>query len=256
MTTQEQIGDHQRAEGEASNAFGLGPLIVPRAVDVLTAELRERILGGQLKAGASLPPERDLVLQTKMSRTTVRQALKALEVQGLLQIRAGRGGGAFVQRPDNEGVINSVDVFVRGRNVRYATLLETREAIEPKCSALAADRHTDADLARLDAANEEMAAAEADLPKFLEANVRWHVAVADASHNELLSAFMHAIARTIYSTTEEEDFTDSAVREMTLRAHRKTTDAIRRHDAAEAARRMERHISVGWLSGLIGEEGS
>ena len=66
----------------------LGPMKVPKASDVLANELRERILSGEFAEGTALPPERDLVTQTRMSRTTVREALRILEVQGLVRIRA------------------------------------------------------------------------------------------------------------------------------------------------------------------------
>ena len=73
----------------------LAPMQVPKASDVLANDLRERILSGEFPEGTSLPPERDMVVQTQMSRTTVREALRILEVQGLVRIRTGRSGGAF-----------------------------------------------------------------------------------------------------------------------------------------------------------------
>ena len=220
----------------------LGPMSVPKASDVLAQELRERILSGQFAEGVTLPSERDLVTQTRMSRATVREALRMLEVQGLVHVRTGRGGGAFVRQPGRDGVVHSVELLVRGRQVRLSALLETREAIEPTCAALAAARRTDADLALLDAANDELDAARHDLPAFLAANIRWHLAVADASHNELLSAFMHSISRTLYSSTENEEFVDDAVRDAAIRAHRSVTEAIRTGDADAATRRMQRHV--------------
>src|SRR3981081_2656799 len=74
----------------------LGPVDVPKASDVLAGELRERILNGELAEGAPLPAERELVKQTQMSRATGREALRSLEVQSLVRVKAGRAGGAFV----------------------------------------------------------------------------------------------------------------------------------------------------------------
>ncbi|MGH9271598.1 MAG: FadR/GntR family transcriptional regulator [Ilumatobacteraceae bacterium] len=220
----------------------LGPIAVPKASDVLARELRERILSGQFTEGAALPSERDLVSQTRMSRATVREALRMLEVQGLLEVRAGRGGGAFVRQPGSDAVANSVELFVRGRQVRLSALLETREAIEPTCAELAADRRTDDDLARLEAANQAIEAVRNDLPAFLSANVHWHLVVAETSHNELLSAFMHSISRILYTSTENEEFVDADVRSTAIRAHHAVTNAIRDGDPAAARRRMERHV--------------
>ncbi|NKQ51897.1 FadR family transcriptional regulator [Amycolatopsis sp. K13G38] len=215
---------------------------VPKASDVLANELRERILDGEFPEGTALPPERELVSQTQMSRTTVREALRILEVQGLVRIKTGRAGGAFVQRPGRDSVATSVSLLIRGQQIRLAALLETREAIEPFCARLAARHRTDADLDRLDAANKDIADPDGSLASFLQANVDWHVAVATASHNELLTGLMTALSQAIYTATENEDFVDAEVRRTTVRAHKSITEAIRAQDPDAAVRRMGRHV--------------
>jgi GntR family transcriptional repressor for pyruvate dehydrogenase complex len=223
-------------------AVQLSPMQVPKASDVLADDLRERILRGEFPEGTALPPERELVTQTQMSRATVREALRILEVQGLVRIKTGRSGGAFVQRPGEDSVASSVSLLIRGRQIRMAALLETREAIEPVCAQLAAKYRTDDDLARLEEANEAISVESGSLASFLQANVDWHVAVAVASHNELLTGFMSALSRAIYASTDNQGFIDTAVRRTTVRAHRTITKAIRAQDADAAVRRMSRHV--------------
>ncbi len=224
------------------SSIQLSPMKVPKASDVLANELRERILSGEFVEGTGLPAERDLVTQTRMSRTTVREALRILEVQGLIRIKAGRTGGAFVQRPGEEAMASTVNLLIRGRQIRLAALLETREAIEPFCARLAALNRTDDDLRDLDASNAAIAATSNGLSAFLEANVEWHVAVARASHNEILSGLMSALSRAIYAATDDEGFVDDEVRRTALHAHETITKAIRDGDADAAARRMTRHV--------------
>jgi GntR family transcriptional repressor for pyruvate dehydrogenase complex len=224
------------------SSIQLSPMKVPKASDVLANELRERILTGEFAEGMGLPAERDLVIQTRMSRTTVREALRILEVQGLIRIKAGRTGGAFVQKPGEEAMASTVNLLIRGRQIRLAALLETREAIEPFCAQLAAMNRTDDDLAVLDAANIAIADDSGDLAQFLGANVDWHVAVARASHNELLSGLMTALSRAIYASTEDEQFVDLTVRHTAVHAHDTITEAIRAGDADAAVRRMKRHV--------------
>ena len=219
----------------------LSPMEVPKASDVLANELRERILSGEYPEGTPLPPERELVVQTRMSRTTVREALRILEVQGLIRIKAGRAGGAFVQRPGEESVARSLELLIRGRQIRLASVHETREAIEPSCARLAALHRTAEDLRTLDAANEAIVAA-GDLDEFLRANVDWHVAVAQAGHNEILNGVMIALSRAIYTATDNEGFVNDEVRDIAARAHRSVTRAIRERDADAAVRRMTRHV--------------
>jgi DNA-binding FadR family transcriptional regulator len=193
----------------------LTPVDVPKASDVLARELRERILSGELTEGTALPAERELVKQTQMSRATVREALRILEVQNLVRVRAGRAGGAFVQRPTTKSMANSVTLMIRGQKIKLADLMETREALEPFCAELAARNRTDDDLAVLDKANKDIANPDADLPGFLQAN---------------------------YTGTENAAFVDDDVRAVTQRAHRSITTAIRSRDAEAAARRMRRHV--------------
>jgi DNA-binding FadR family transcriptional regulator len=231
-----------RTQGGDKSAIRLTPMKVPKASDVLANELRERILTGEFAEGTGLPAERDLVTQTRMSRTTVREALRILEVQGLIRIKAGRTGGAFVQQPGEEAMASTVNLLIRGRQIRLAALLETREAIEPFAARLAAVNRTDADLSALEAANLLIAEASGDLAPFLEANVEWHVAVARASHNEILSGLMVALSRAIYAATEDESFVDVEVRKTAVRAHETITAAIRDRDPDAAVRRMTRHV--------------
>ena len=220
----------------------LTPVDVPKASDVLARELRERILSGELTEGTALPAERELVKQTQMSRATVREALRILEVQNLVRVRAGRAGGAFVQRPTTKSMANSVTLMIRGQKIKLADLMETREALEPFCAELAARNRTDNDLDVLDQANKDIANPDADLPAFLHANLNWHVGVAMAGHNELLIGFMTALSHAIYTGTENAAFVDDDVRAVTQRAHRSITTAIRSGDAEAAARRMRRHV--------------
>lgn len=211
----------------ARHPVQLQPMQVPKASDVLANDLRERILRGEFPSGTALPPERELVTQTRMSRTTVREALRILEVQGLVTIKTGRSGGAFVQQPGGDSVATSVNLLIRGQQLRLIDLLETREAIEPACAGLAAKYRQDEDIAVLENANKTINDLDISLEAFLQANVDWHIGVAVASHNELLTGFMTALSNAIYSSTENKAFVDDEVRKTTYKAHKTITDASR-----------------------------
>jgi GntR family transcriptional regulator, transcriptional repressor for pyruvate dehydrogenase complex len=223
-------------------ANGSPALPGPKASDVMADDLRERILTGEFAEGTPLPPERELVAQHGVARTTVREALRILEVQGFVWIKMGRTGGAYVRKPSQESVAASVSLLIRGRQIRLTDLLETRESIEPQCARLAAKYRTEEDLERLDAANRAIGAKSASLVDFLQANVDWHIAVATATHNELLTGFMLALSRAIYASTDTKGFINDNVRRTTVRAHRSITRAIRDQDPEAAVRRMLRHV--------------
>jgi GntR family transcriptional repressor for pyruvate dehydrogenase complex len=234
--------DDARHDSQGRLSVQFAPMSVPKASDILVNELRERILSGELPVGTTLPAERDLVEQTQMSRTTVREALRILEVQGLLRIVAGRAGGAVVQRPSSDAVVSSVSALIRGQQIRLTTLLETRRAIEPICAQLAAEHRTDEDLAALEQINAALANPDSSFAEFLQANVDWHVAVARATHNELIAAFMVALSRAVYAATANEAYGAPESRSLTIRAHRSITEAVRKQDVTAAVRRMSRHL--------------
>jgi DNA-binding FadR family transcriptional regulator len=176
-----------------------------------------------------------------MSRATVREALRILEVQNLVRVKAGRAGGAFVQRPTTKSMANSVSMLIRGRRIKLADLMQTREALEPFCAELAARNRTDKELAELDRANEAIVDPEADLAQFLQANVDWHVGVAVASHNELLTGFMIALSEAICAGTE-----NAVRRRRGSGDHREGPPVdhcgVRDRDTVAAGRRMRRHV--------------
>ena len=219
---------------------------VPKAADVLAAALREKIFKGDLREGADLPPERELGGQVGVSRATVREALRILEGEGLLETRVGRNGGSMVSRPGSEPIERSVGIFIRGQRIRFEAVLETRAAIEPASARFAAAHRTDADLEELERchATLEQASRDNDVEGYVTANLDWHVQVVRASHNELLIAFISAVSQAVYLETDVKGFNSAVVRNAVIRAHRTVMDAIRDRDGDAAARRMERHVGA------------
>jgi GntR family transcriptional repressor for pyruvate dehydrogenase complex len=219
----------------------LSPLRVPRASDLLAEELRERIFRGEVPVASALPSMRALMAQTQLSRSTVHEALRILEIQGLVEIRTGCAGGTFVKDLGQDAVADTLTLLLRGRRIDMVRMLEARSAMEPSCAVLAALHRSAADLVALDRANEAMAASES-LAAFLDASIAWHVAVARASGNEILGGFLQAVSRSVYAAAHSQGFADDEVRRVTERAHRRITDAIRDQDPDAARRRMARHL--------------
>jgi DNA-binding FadR family transcriptional regulator len=222
----------------------LTPIDIPKAADVLADVLREQILDGQLGVGVSLPSERELALQSGLSRATVREALLILEVEGLVLTRMGRNGGTEVMRPRTETVQRSIQTFIRGQGIRFESVLQAREAIEPQSARLAALHHTDEDWAGLLERHRHIQECIADVPAFLQANLQWHVSLVRASHNELLIAFTQAISQAVYEATDLRGFNSPEVRQAVVQAHQRVMDAIEQRDGDAAWRRMGRHVGA------------
>lgn len=222
----------------------LSPIDIPKAADVLADVLREQILEGQLGEGSTLPSERDLAEQSGLSRATVREALLILELDGLVQTRTGRKGGAEVVKPRSETVQRSIHTFIRGQGVRFESVLQARQAIEPQSARLAALNHTPEDWAALIECHQAIQDCVSDIPAFLQANLQWHVCLVRASHNELLIAFTQAIAQSVYRATDLLGLNPPEVRRAVVQAHQKVMDAIEQRDADAAWRRMGRHVGA------------
>ena len=226
--------------------LNLKPVNVPKAADVLAGVLREKILGGDLDEGTDLPNERDLCIQSGLSRASVREALRILEGEGLILTRVGRNGGSAVVRPTSAGIERSVEIFIRGQGIRLEAVLETRAAIEPPSARFAAMHRTDADVEEIEKcqARLEQASEAGNVEAYIRANLDWHVQVVRASHNELLMAFISAVSQSVYLATDLDGFNSVEVRNTVIHAHRRVMDAIKARDADAAERRMERHVGA------------
>jgi len=216
----------------------------PKASDMLAAQLRARIRSGDWGEGSSLPTERNLASQSGLSRASVREALRMLEVDGLIEIRPGRNGGARVRRPAGEGLTRHLELFIWGQNIGFEHLHDVREALEALGAYGAAQARTDRDLEELVRKTEAVERAADDVVAYLDANLDWHLAVVRASHNPLLVSFMEVLANAIHRSTESDVFDSAEVRASTLRIHRAILDAIIARDADAARRRMTRHVGA------------
>ena len=223
----------------------IGAIKVPKSCDVLASRLQQQILSGAYPPGSGLPTERELVEGTGLSRGSVREALRILEAQGLIQTRAGRYGGSVVSRPTDQLLAAHINLFAKGLSITLSALVEARQALEPMVAYLAAKNRTEEDLlslqqiaARLDEA------APIDVPQFLKENANWHSAIAVASHNDLLRAFTASISGMMLEASRIENFAPKDVRLLVMQAHRRILDAIKAGDAEAAKRRAERDVQA------------
>ena len=224
---------------------GLGRIKVPKSSDVLAERLKQEILGDGYNLGAALPTERELVSTTGLSRGSVREALRILEAQGLVNTRAGRYGGTTVSQPTADHLASHINLYVKGRSVTLRALVEVRLALEPMVAALAAERRTDADLANLHAIAERIEwAADNDLSGFLAENVNWHDAIAAASHNDLLQAFATSVSGLMFEASQIKEFASAEVRQRVRHAHARILEAIEAGDSDLARRRVERDVQA------------
>lgn len=219
-------------------------IVVPKASDVLAERLRGMILGGTLATGDQLPTERDLVLETGLSRSSVREALRILEIEGLIATRPGRAGGSVVTLPGRAPLVRSMELFVRSHGIRLEALLECRIGLEPFLAKLAARNHTEPQLEEIRSLHKEFVASVDDVPRYKRVNLEWHLAIARASGNEPLFALMEAISEPIMEAAGYQQVTTDEIRRKTVRAHERILKAIENRDEEAAFAAMERHVTA------------
>lgn len=206
---------------------------------LLAADLRHQILNGQLTADQQLPPEAELTARLRISRETLREALRILESQQLVEIRRGRGGGAVVRRPGLEAVGRYVALLLQLRKTTLGHLEEARSVIEPPAAEQVAIRAGYDDLDNLVALHDVERAAEGDPLSFVAAMSAFDQAVTELSGNRTLGViagvFRDIYAGQVYSAIGSDN-TVSAERiaRRVVVSHSAFLDAARRRDASLA----------------------
>lgn len=218
----------------------LSVIKIQKGFETLAEMLRTQILNGKIGPGQALPNERELVEQSGLSRGSVREALRVLETQGLVSTRVGRNGGRIAVQSSTDTVKSSLDHFIRGQQVPFPVLMETVEALEPSLARLAAIHRDDADIAALQLASKKLRASTTPT-RFLAANSGWHSAMAQASHNPILTAIYHTLGSGLLDP-HVAGFASTEIRLAVVQAVAKVEAAIVAGDGEAAKRRMERHV--------------
>ncbi|MBL8308708.1 MAG: GntR family transcriptional regulator [Rubrivivax sp.] len=222
-----------------------------RAADAVVRALEQRILEGSLKPGDKLPAEREFAQAFGVSRPTLRQALQTLAAKGLLDTR--HGGGTFVTDRLLAPFVDPWQQMLAGNPLLHRDLLEFRQMLERQAAALAADRATDADLAALDQAYAELdhAYQHDDLDACIAADVAFHQAVAEASHNAMVAHLTASLMRLIHDhvTTNLAYLHARPQRWALLRAqHQAIWESVRERRPERAAEAAAGHIEFVRLS--------
>lgn len=219
------------------------PVRIVRASDEVVRQIKTRIFGGQLAPGDQLPPEKDLTKQFALSRITIRDALRVLESQGLIEIRVGARGGAFVATPSPQWVTESLTNMLRLQRTSIRQLVEARLVVEPQVAALAAQRATARDLrAMAQAIANARAGRRARDPYFIPHSVAFHMALAEAAKNQVL-LFAVSSFRTLFHEAVARLLPADGMARRAIVDHQKILEAINARDAERARRLVYAHVS-------------
>jgi GntR family transcriptional regulator, transcriptional repressor for pyruvate dehydrogenase complex len=214
----------------------LRPVSRPRLYEQVAQQILAWVRDNGLEVGDRLPPERDLAVRLGVSRATVSQALVAMEVVGVIHVRHG-DGAVLVDSSGSSKVVEAL----RRHAQQLPDIIEAREALESKLAALAAERRTEEDLARIDAALADMKRDIEDGGRGVEGDEAFHAAVTTAGHSALLQQLMNEISDLI-KETRIESLSQPGRPQESLGGHRAIAAAIRDQNPDAAAAAMRAHV--------------
>ncbi|MFI0861872.1 FadR/GntR family transcriptional regulator [Streptomyces smyrnaeus] len=216
------------------------PLSAPRRAPLaaqVIATLRQQITSGQWPVGSRIPTEPELVEQLGVARNTVREAVRALAHNGLLDIRQG-SGTYVVATSELAGVMHR-----RFAGADLGHVAELRSALETAGARLAARRRTDADLRQLDGllARREAAWDSGEVEPFIDADRSLHMGVVSASHNEVLTAVYADLAEVLRAYLRQD--VGEELRQEDYMDHARLLEAIQAQDADAASKEAASHTA-------------
>jgi GntR family transcriptional repressor for pyruvate dehydrogenase complex len=226
--------------------MGIEPVRSTRIYEEIVRQIKAMIAEGRLKSGDQLPPERDLADKFVVSRTSVREALRALESLGLVEIRPGEG--TFVKEISVEALIEPLALVMASQREAIGELFEARRLLEPAIAALAARRATPDEIQEMERILEEQAKEIAVGRTGLSQDGQFHAAIAGAAHNRAIMRIVHGIMD-LLTQSREESLNTPGRPTRSHEDHRRMLDAIKRRDPAAAERVMLDHLNA--VEGLV-----
>jgi GntR family transcriptional repressor for pyruvate dehydrogenase complex len=227
----------------SKSKFHITPLPRRRVFEAVADTIRQGIFAGKLLPGHKLPPEREMASRYQTSRVALREALRALENEGMIVIKRGFGGGAFVSDFDNalKALRESLNTVVKLGQAKSVHLTEVRRILEPQIAQIATLRATPSDLRDIEAVvlaqEEELRTSKLSRRYDME----FHRLVVKATHNPVLAVVVNAINDSL----RESIFRSKLSQDMRARVvdnHRTIFEALRDRKSEEAQKSMSDHV--------------
>ncbi|MED0701212.1 FadR/GntR family transcriptional regulator [Aeribacillus composti] len=222
-----------------SNIFN--ELTNTRVYEKIVDQIKQLIEEGKLKPNDRLPPERELAKILGCSRTSLREACRVLESEGIIISKPG--GGRFVQKVDQSLIlkyqINPIDVLEKTTVIQF---LEAREALEPKIAEIACERATKEDIEKMEKALKLMEEKLKNPEEEIDADSNFHLSLAQATHNFVFISFMDTNLN-LYRQVRKQTLQSQARYSESFFEHEAILEAVKQKDKANASEAMKVHLS-------------
>ena len=207
----------------------------------IVIQILDLIRDKKLKPGDRLPSETELSAMLGVSRPSLREALRALSVMNVVEIR--QGSGTYVTSLQPELLVEHLEFIFSLDNSTFIQLLQARSVIEPGITELAANQITDKEIATLEAVIARSVSSLNDPNEFMTADAELHTLIAAASHNPILMRFMESIGR-LGLASRRRTTQLPGVAEQVVKDHRAILEALKSRDPVAAREAMRRHLAT------------
>ena len=207
-------------------------------------QIQKLILSGKVKPGDKLPSERELGEMLKVSRNSIREALRSLEILGIIECR--QGGGNYIKLDISSGLIEPLSIMFQLHGGSIMDILEARRAMESEAAALAAKRHSPRQASELKTIMEKTKTAKSEAEN-IRLDKEFHLRIAEYSGNVLLLSFLTAISSLLERSIKDgrrailKSFDNHS---SLIKAHERICKAILARKPAAAARAIDSHFKM------------
>jgi len=223
---------------------------IPKTAEVVANQIRQRIIRGELKEGDALPQETELTLQFRISRPTLREALRILESDGLLDISRGTRRGALIRRPDIKIAARHANLVLQVDNVSLDDVYSTLTVIEPAAVRIVAEKATKANVALLREHIRQMHACLDDDRAYGAALAAFHRTLVDLAGLRSLTVLVDMLAKVIegYIVTVQKSAASTVdshpAKVKSMKAKEKLITLIEAHSAPEAEKLWRNYLEI------------
>ena len=214
------------------------------APEIVVEQILKKLQSGEITTGARLPSQRALAQSFGVGRSSMREALNALAVMGYLDVQQGRGTFIAQQLPDANPSISKLQAALKAGSL--LDVIELRETLECKAAELAAERSDSRHLRRLEQALRDMEESQEDYRRFLQADVEFHITLAEATTNQIFSEIVRFLLEKVvgHHETFKTTLISLEYRSHSIRTLKQVLACIKREDGRGAAEWMREHLNA------------
>ena len=206
----------------------------------IVAQIRERLFDGRMRPGDFVGTERSLALEFGVSRLTMRDALRILEANGIIEVKVGKSGGVRVAQPGAGRFADALAVQLTLAGVTHRELFEAQMAVETQAARIAADVAPCADFDRLGEHLDRVRAAAGDDRVFVRESLEFHMAIVRTSGNRVLIAQFEALRHLTWRIILPHH--SQALAQQVIARHAAVLAALRKRDGERAAKLVAGHL--------------